>query len=330
MVRPATPTTSGGATTPGDGSTTDGPPGELRPNPFGGGADSFESAGNRGLPRMRTWEGRPVVFDDGLWPGQSRARDPLVPTGQITAQPSADPDKRPATYFTAGPWETSSGRVFDREFKDGQLVVPEDLQVELTAQVPDPRTGERVNLDFNNTDPSSTESPLAYHVAYRDAGACDGAARWSLKKAGYENPGGAQKSNVLGRRDIRSRRGEFVEFVPQGRNAAVGSKPQITMLTELDGALARGNMAMVEVDYKPGNAGGMNPDGVGDHWMVMMGRGYEDDGRVYYTAMDNVYDGAESLKKYYVTEDYTLRAEDGYGSPRTITNLKLSVPTAPR
>jgi hypothetical protein len=84
---------------------------------------------------------------------------------------------------------------------------------------------------------------------------------------------------------------------------------------------------MVGLDYGTGNAN-PNTDQTTDHFIVITGRGFDDQDNLYYTGFENVdgnvnADGTSTeANRFYLQEDGTLLGNTTYNNNMTITQVK--------
>jgi RHS repeat-associated protein len=173
-----------------------------------------------------------------------------------------------------------------------------------------PNAADRGAISIDHVIPTST------HESYSEHGDCYGASNATLGNNGYE-PG-----SYWGDKQY-----QYQMFTSSNSPNVDISMTRKAGFEKINSELEDGLPILVGVDYNDGNS---NPktDATTDHFIVLTGRGFDDEGNLFYTGFENVDGGSSSngtsseLNRFYIQEDGTLQGGTTYTGGMTITQVR--------
>ena len=174
-----------------------------------------------------------------------------------------------------------------------------------------PSTSEKSTISIDHViSPSSHESYSVHGDCYQSATA-------TLSNNGYSAGSYWSPDNQY----------EFQMFTATNSPNVDIQQTRLSGFEEINTQLEAGKPLLVGVDYRSGSS---NPDtdGTTDHFLLLTGRGFDDEGNLYYTGFENVDSGntdngtSTELNRFYPQSDGTLQGGTTYRSGMTITQVR--------
>src|SRR5690554_3863879 len=170
-----------------------------------------------------------------------------------------------------------------------------------------PSTADKNNISRGHVIPESTNQPYVYD--------CNAAATSTLDKNGYE-------AGTFWGEDAQH---QFQMF-KAGKTPNVNIKTtRLAGFEKINTELEAGKPVLIGVDYQVGAPeGNKNTDNTTDHFLLITGRDFDDDGKLYYTGFENVSGGSTSkeLNRFYPQSDGTLQGGTSYRGGMTVTQVR--------
>jgi RHS repeat-associated protein len=158
--------------------------------------------------------------------------------------------------------------------------------------------------------------PTSTHESYSTHGDCYKSACATLSNNNYE-PG-----SYWGDKDYQ------YQMYKAGNTPNVDiAKTRLAGFEKINSELEAGRPLLIGVDYHSGNSN-PNTDKTTDHFIVLTGRGFDNDGNLFYTGFENVDGGSNSdgtsttQNRFYPQADGTLQGGTTYTGGMTITQVR--------
>jgi len=236
-------------------------------------------------------------------------------------------------YFFEDIYYHTENRNYNFIDDEKSLIIPKNVQQPLYVIL------KGIQINPGNIGTGKPSDPLKYIVPYTTD--CGLATTKALNQGGYRVGGNGRsgyltKSQLFTKNDLETNktRDTFSD------RTFLTRKQGKVLLNIIDENLYLGKPIAVGIDTHVGGAKGQEPDGVTDHWAFIMGRDYDDKGRVFYYLGDNATTGIEEdgnnykqFQKLYIDpETYTLFKPKKYSNqdytnqPYTIMNIHEVTP----